>query len=301
MKFLLIQILEDIKTGLSPAQISKKLGFSKQKLNYYVAKLKKLGVVKKKGYGVWEYIKPLKEVKDLTIGQDNRLNKKQIRGHAFIWKIEFFKPYEWDKIFENYNYPLHFDKISSGKVYRTIFMSRKIWLTRKGLIIYEPMDFYGESSFKVKGTAVWEMDNLIKTLIQALGLKFRAYKFTTSREHYAMIKNELARQYNDKKEKMYIKSENGNIWLWIDDSKGLEELETGEPVVSRQLQTFWNSHKKHGFKVDADFILKMMNGILENQQIFDKNMSSHLEAIKKLGTGVDELVKVVKELREKNI
>jgi len=89
--------------------------------------------------------------------------------------------------------------------------------------------------------AVWELDSTVKMLGRALKISLEGYRFTTSREHYGMIKNEMARQYNDKGDKLFISDDEG-IWLWIDDSHGLAELETNEPTNSRMVQgwiTIW--------------------------------------------------------------
>lgn len=299
----LIQVLELIKSGSSPAQISKKYNIPKQNVSYFVGKLKKLGCIQKKGYGVWEYLKPIKEVKHLTTTHSNRLSnktltsKKEIRGHAFIWKIEFVKPYDWKKVVRSYKKKtLTFQLISSGKIFRIMFKNRKIWLNTRGLTIYEPIDFMGSSSFQVKGKAVYEMDMLIKDLLKHLGLKFRQYRFTTSREHYGIVKHELARQYNEKKEKLKIRSDDGDLWMWIDDSKGLSELENNAPSISRQVQNFWNDHKKHAFAVTPTFVLNTMHGIQQNQKIFDNNMKTHLEVLNKIGDEIGKFADVVDEL-----
>ena len=47
-------VYDQIKNGLSPQQISEKLGFSKQKIDYYITKLKALELVRKVSYGIWE-------------------------------------------------------------------------------------------------------------------------------------------------------------------------------------------------------------------------------------------------------
>jgi len=220
---------------------------------------------------------------------------KEIRGHAFIWKIEFFKNYQWEEIVRKYRKKkLTFNIIGNyKKTIRTILNNRKIWLTKRGLIIYEPLSFMGRSSFEVKGQAVYEMDKLIKSLLKELGLKISPYRFTTSREHYAIVRNALARQYNDKKEKMIIRDQQGTAWLWIDHSHGEEELETNEAVVNRQVQNHWNSHKKHGFKIDADFITENFkesaNQIKKNADNLGyhaENMRSHVLAVRELGDGV---------------
>jgi len=299
----LVQVLEEIKNGLSPAQISKKYSIPKQNISYFVGKLKKGGHTQKIGYGVWKYIKPLKQVKDLGTRQYDRkplksctsLQKKEIRGHAFVWKIEFVKPFDWFMVVRHYKKKkLTFNLMKHNQILRTIFNNRKIWLGKRGITIYEPIDFMGRSSFEVKGKAIFEMDLLIKNFLKELGLRFRSYRFTTSREHYGIIRNELARQYNDKKEKMHIRSEDGTVWMWIDDSKGLGELENREPNINRQVQNFWNDHKGHKFQVDASFILNGFDKLTGNLNYHAENMKSHVEAVKILGTSVQELTKIVK-------
>lgn len=310
------RLLDLIKSGKSPAEISRRFDIPKQTLDNKIQKLKKFGCIEKKGYGVWEYLKEVpKEPKGSMEG------KGQIRGHAFIWKIDFFgNDIGWKTKIKSYKKKkLTFQKICNNKVFRTIYNNRKIWLTNKGMIIYEPLCFYGGSSFKVKGTAVFEMDQLIKDFFKELNIKFRVYRFTTSREHYGIIKNELARQHNERKEKLAIRGEDGTIWMWIDDSKGLAELENNEPVVNRQVQKWWNKKKKNNFAVDDDLILdnfkesaKQIKKNAENLDYHAENMKSHVGAIrvlaekeetssrivKELGEGVKELVRVVQDLKE---
>lgn len=307
----LVRILALIKEGLSPAQISKKYDIPKQTLSYSVGKLKALGCIEKKGYGTWEFKKDLKEVpkrpRGTKAGQIRTSSKKEIRGHAFIWKINFYDyNYNWPRIIRNYKKKkLTFRFILNKKVIRTIFKGRKIWLTRSGIIIYEPLDFVGKSSFQVKGNAVFEMDRLIKDLLEELKLTLRRYRFTTSREHYGMIRNELARQYNERKEKLYIKSEEGTTWLWIDDSESLAELETNDPSISRQVQNFYNDHKKTKFEVTPSFVLDSLNktnaAVQQNTANLDyhaENMKSHVGATKDLSAASNSLKEEVKRIAD---
>ena len=324
------KILNLIKSGMNPSAISKKYNIPKQTLDYSVGKLKKLGCIEKVGYGTWNFIKDLKEVpksQNLTTRHYDKSNqkirtskKKEIRGHAFIWKIEFVEPYDWNKIIRNYKRKkLTFQLLKHNKVWRTIFQNRKIWLGIKGMTIYEPLDFFGRSSFEVKGRAVFEMDLLIKNFLRELNLKFRPYRFSTSREHYGIIKNELARQYNDRKQKMQIRSEDGTLWMWIDDSKSLGELENAKPNISRQVQNFWNNHKKHDFRVDADFVIKGFNQAekklkktteligenarligenAKNQAYHAENLRAHVQSIKDLGAGVETWIHISRSMLE---
>ena len=101
-----------------------------------------------------------------------------------------------------------------------------------------------------------------------------------------------------------MRSENGTAWLWIDDSKGLNELETNEPNISRQVQNFWNDHKKLGFKVTPSAVLDSMKkrdeAIQKNAENLDyhaENLKSHVKAVQDLGAGVRELVILIKEIK----
>lgn len=309
-KFELNLLVSEIKAGANPAKISKKYNIPKSSLSYSLDKLKKMGCIRKVGYGAWEFIRDIKEVRIRPKGSrevNSNLPKKEIRGHAFIWNIQFGTSYDWDKVVNNYKKTtLTFKAICQGKVLRTIYQARKIWLTKKGLTIYEPIDFFGKSSWEVKGSAVFNMDRVVKGLINELGQKMRRYRFTTSREHYGMIKNELARQYNDKGEKMNIRGEDGTIWLWIDDSKALGELETANPLNSRGVQTYWNSQKKHKFKVDADFILigfekltQANTANAENLSNYAEHLKAHVQSIKDLGAGVKKQNKIFEKFLKK--
>lgn len=308
------QVLEEIKRGLNPSKISEKYSIPKQTLDYSLRKLKDLGCIEKEGYGVWKYIKEVPKEGRGTLKPNSDLSIKEIRGHAFIWKIEFFNPYEWKEAVRSYRKKkLTFNTICAGKILRTILEGRKIWLTKNGMTIYEPLDFMGKSSYEVKGKAVYEMDKIVKKIVAELGLKMRDYRFSTSREHYAQVKNALARQYNDKKKKMIIRNEEGTAWLWIDHSKGDNELETGEAKTSRQVQNFWNDNiRKHEGKVNASFVLegfeKTNNAIKKNTENLDyhaENMRSHVKAVQDLSAGVakqNELFeRIAKALEERKL
>lgn len=310
-KFLLVKVLTLIKEGLNPSKISKVYKISKQSLNYYVGKLKQLGCIRKEGYGAWVFIKNLKEVKKVPIGTKQgqiftSQKKKEIRGHAFIWKIAFFEDFDWKEVVNHYGgSTIKFKKISHGKVLRTIFQGRKIWLTANGMIIYEPLDFIGRSSFEVKGSAVFFMDLLIKDFLLRLGQKVRPYRFTTSREHFAMMKNSLAKQYNDKGEKMQIRDEKGTVWLWIDHSQGEQELETNNAVLSQGVQRLWNCHKKHKFKVDADFVLGSFHQAAEQirsnagqLEYFAENQVTHVKLMKNIDKNLAKQTEFFKQMKE---
>ena len=297
----LYNIFFELKKGNSPAKISKKLNINKSTLQYYLRKLKKDNVIIKEGYGCW---KVLKEVSKTTKASQKKCQKKEIRGHAFNWRVKFKDKIDWIRRLKTYEIKYKLIGINKSTP-RIIFRNKKIWLTKTGLVIYEPQSFYSQSSFTSKGMAVFELDKTIKMLGRKLNIVLDGYRFTTSREHYGIIKNVLAKQYNDKKEKLYIRDDEG-LWLWIDDSHSLKELETNNPRVNREVQNWWNDSKKTNFKVTPSFILdgmnntnQMINQVTSNQLMFNNNFETHVDAIRTLSNEVKRLGEVIIKLEDK--
>lgn len=285
----LLLIISEIKKGKNPSKISKEHQINKKTLQNYLRQLKKMKCIQKESYGVW---KVLKEVSITTKATSLR---KQIRGHAFNWKVRFKKDIIWERRLKKLNIKYQLIGINKSTP-RIIFNNKKIWFTKTGLVIYEPQSFFSQSSFTSKGMAVWELDKTIKALGRRLKIDLNDYQFTTSREHYGMIKNELAKQYNDRGEKLYI-VDNKGLWMWIDFSHGIHELETNEPKNSRGVQNWYNDMKKHNFQVTPSFLLENINKVTNNQLMFNKNFESHVEAIKTLSETVKELKNEVRKLR----
>lgn len=297
------QVLAEIKAGKTPAKISQEHGIPKQTLSYSTTRLKKLGCVEyNPETRAWKWIKevPIRPKDTSKVNSD-------IRGHAFIWNIEFLEErIDWDQVVKNYkkrkpNSKLTFKKICNGKVNRILFKGKKIWLTKTGLTIYEPMDFMGKSSFSVKGTAVFEMDRLIKKLLKEFGVRFQYYRFKCSREHYAQVKNQLARQFNDNKQKIRVEHE--GKWFWIDHSQGEHEEETNNPNTSVQAQAYYKDAVKEGFSQKHSVIKENFSAISENlkqatQQInqnaqnfgfYADNMVTHVAVMKQIQQKLSEM------------
>lgn len=70
---LYLTILDHIKKGKRPSEISKELNISKQALQHYLSTLKRQNCIKKIAYGTWKFIKPYRprskgEVKVYSLG-----------------------------------------------------------------------------------------------------------------------------------------------------------------------------------------------------------------------------------------
>lgn len=298
-------IFSYLKQGLNPAKISEKLSISKQKTNYYIRQLKNNGLIIKRGYGYWEI---LKEVKTLTV-YGNNLPKDYVRGHGFVWRLYFPKEIRgYDKRIERLQeLDMHFKLVGALKnVPRIKVLGRKIWLCKDHIRIFEKKDasFYGINAVEGRKKAFGEVLDIVRVIENKLGVSLKPLNIETAKEHYALIKNDLAIDQNKKGIIWRISDQDGE-WLLIDDSleQGgeLENIGKKSLVTNVQMQKWWNEHKETKFEVTPKFILNTMNGIQQNQLIFAENMKSHIKAVQDLGNGVTELTKVVKELKSKDI
>ena len=191
-------------------------------------------------------------------------------------------------------------KLVRGYTPRIFIKGKKIWLGKETIVIYETKSFYGKNAIQSRKYAVFELLSTLDKLSKELGISIGKPYFKPTREHYGMIKNELARQCNKKGEKIIIRDDLDGEWLWIDDSEGmLGELETGGKGFTKDraglnldVQNWYNDHKRHNFKVTPSFILETINGVVQNQVVFDKNIKKHQKVL-------DEMLITLKLIQEK--
>ena len=287
-----LPILSLLKQSTNLKEIQKNLSISKQDLNYYLKVLLKNGLIEKKGRGYYEISK--------NTPKDTNL-PREIRGHAFIWTIKLPKEIKnWDKrveILEKSNIPFKLIGLLK-KTPRIVINNKKVWLGEKSLIIYEPHSFYGINAIESRKYAVLSLISCLQALESKFDINLHPYTFKPSREHYGIIKNDLAIQCNKKGEKIHIRDDLEGEWLWIDDSLELGELETGGTKAllrNIQVQRWWNDMKDTGFKLTPSFLMESINGLIKAQEMNNNNLSyiaqnyaSHVEIVEKLSKILSE-------------
>lgn len=306
-----LPVLNELKLSTNLTNIRKKLGISKQQLNYYLRQLRDSGLVINKSRGLWE---PTKESKNPTKYGKN-LNKDTIRGHAYVVNLIPEKlPENWDKRLEliknkGINYKLVGAKETTPriKVY-----GRKVWLCNKHIRIFDKPgeSYYGLNGIESRKQAFLSFYKVLGALENKLGFSLRPYEFEWKKEHYAFIKNDLAIDQNQKGIIWRIKDENGDEWLLIDDSleMGGELENVGKKALTTNLhmQKWWNKKKENKFKVDDDFIQEgftqtneMIMKNAEHLNYYAENMRSHVEAIQTLSQTVKELKRTIEDRKTK--
>jgi len=326
-----LRVLSYLRAGLRPAKIAAKMGITMSTIQYHLSILKKQGLIHKAGYGCWEVLRE-PTIEELTPrglsrvstphlpphrGSSNRstavlsqseltrFTQDSVRAHAFVFTLQVPRNLRnWNnkrrvKFLETNSIPYKPLKIGGGGQ-RIIVKDKKTWLLDKSIIIYDKASYFAEAALDAKITAIAKHISIIKHVERLLHTSFLIgsdYKFKVSRQHYALIYNALAKQYNEAGEKLEIRTTKG-AWLLIDNSYNMQELETIHPKTAMtdngKVLSFFNSLKDH--PLTTDFIFEAMTGIqksqqtiTENQMLYADNIGSHITAIRTLGSGIQTM------------
>lgn len=276
-------ILNAFKTTTNLTNISKELGIKKQNLNYYLRNLVKKGFLIKKDKGWYELVKTSKN----STKYDILLPKDFIRGHAYVWNIKLPKiPDNWNKRIELLKSKgINYNLVGALKdTPRIKALGRKVWLCKDHLRIFDIKDssYYGNNSTEARYKALNQLFLIVATLERKLGILLKPLEINWQKEHYALIKNDLAIDQNRKGIIWRISDEQGE-WLLIDDSleQGgeLENVGKSSFQVNPKMQKWWNENKETNFEVTPKFILNAF-AMSQNQLLqFSQQIKSHLSLI----------------------
>lgn len=313
-------VFQQLSRGLNPAKISQQFNLKKQRVDYYLSSLKERGLIKKIGYGTYEILKPYEQKKskkttriDMHNPSDNLdlFKPDSVRGHAFQFTLSINPNLRnWHKraeLLEQAGIKFKPLKLYGG-AQSLQFKGRKVWLTRKSIIVFEKSSYMAENSTEAKKYAVYDFFAFIEALERYLRADFGAtrqdrLKFKVSRQHYALIKNALAKQYDKEGKKLEVSNEKGQ-WFIIDNSFNLHEAETIHPETADKdnlkVQAFFNGIKKfEGFT--PEFVVNSLGGVMQTQELFAKNIESHVSAIQELAVGVKKLTQKIEELDNRKV
>lgn len=132
-------------------------------------------------------------------------------------------------------------------------------------------------------------------------VKPRSANIRIVNQHYARTDSELSESAIERGERLRIYAvEDGKLAFTTDDSFGFREDETLHPKTAQKdrgkIDKQINDWRLFNPPTNSQLAVHI-KGVVDNQVVFDKNMQSHIKAVKNLGKGVDELVRAVKELK----
>lgn len=321
-------ILEHLHNNPCPiCELAKTLNTSKQKLNYYIKQLRVSGVIKKIGYGTWEVneekYKELinksdkevkKQVKKSTIVALDKTPKiftsdKEVRGHGFQLTLKIPKIKNWENrrqylIKKNIDFVPVGNGLWEGE--RIIVNGAKIHLTPKSIVFYVPkwLSWFASTAKDAKNHVIYDILQTINTVERLLNIDTfminKEYRLKVTRQHYGLVKNALAQQYNKEGKKLHCYTEKG-LWLIIDNSFNLHELETVHPdkadTDNKIVQDFFNSLAQNPLTIGG--ILETFNKIANIQLTeqtkwgeYAEHISSHTKAIQQLNNSINKLTEI---------
>ena len=184
-----------------------------------------------------------------------------------------------------------------------------IKLFKNSIEIYsgEGISFYGkdEQEADSKSVTYWnKLFNRLEHELKIVIVKDRCRNVKEVNHHYAHTNSEICKNAIENKEQIRVFAlEDGKLAFVSDDSFGFREDETLHPITAKEDRknvdkqvNDWrinNPPTNSELAISLNKGFELMNGIQQNQLIFDKNMKSHLKVLNKIGNAVDNLTKAI--------
>lgn len=293
-----LPIINALKQDTNLSRIQRELGISKQQLNYYLRELKKTGHIYKKSKGWYELTDSSKNMTNHTFFLDKDIS----RGHAYVWDINFGLEIEGSVKWKNRIEILRKNNINLvlvgalKDIPRIKVLGRKVWLCKNHIKVYDTPNssYYGLSAKESRYSALNEIKSIVGALNRKLGLSLKPEDIYFRKEHYALIKNDLAIEENRKGNIIRISNEDEE-WLLIDDSLGqggeLENVGKSAYKTNIPMQKWWNEQKETKFEVTPKFILETFNQVAQTQILDKANIQLHQKVL-------DDMLLTLKQIRE---
>lgn len=251
-----LSIYTCIEQGLTTSKISQKLGLSKSTVSYHIKNLKASGAISKIGYGVWKTHKyDIGEVRKIAARtpppfiteQSPKRLKREVRGHGFRFLVKLPKLVRWsERRTWMQKKGVEFKPIPYGE--SVGLRGHRVKLFSRSLDIYFSKDWslYAESAEVSWKYALLELKSILTAFQNLFNIELgNRVEWNVCRQHYALVKNALAKDYLLKKEKLQVFDADGKLWMLIDNSHNLEECEqvntkTSKKDTDKVVQPFFN-------------------------------------------------------------
>lgn len=180
-----------------------------------------------------------------------------------------------------------------------------IRLYQDSIEIYSGQSFWEKDEQRATAVSLAYWERFFARLEHEFGVilvKPRVQNINLVNQHYGETNSEIAKDALEKKEKIRIQTEDdGKIWFTIDNSWNLKEMETLHPETAKQdmtkVQKQVNDWRSHDPPTNSQLATHIMQ-VTANQEHFAIHLKSHVEAVQKLGSAVEELTAIVKEFKK---
>jgi len=320
-----------IKAGLPPSLLWKDNTLTEPQVKCALTRLRRLKAIGKVGYGTWEALmeslperrsRKAPHVTGTYTPQEGSKEGKKTRGHGFVAEMKIPRLRGWEnrkEILEKAG--IGFVPFDAQKMQRIrVGEIEKVWLCPDSVVFYmKNKDFFAVNALKASWDAMDFLLTHVRKLEGILGLGLgrlkinKRYWIKFSRSHYSLIKNALAKQYNDEKKKLYVFDERG-LWLLFDFSEGVDEMEFVRNETNIPESEFFHRwyNEMNELRPMPKFILnalsrntqdigklaEAMTAQAQNMESYSQNLVSHVEAIKTLGSKTEAFSSAVDAFRQ---
>jgi len=203
------------KEFLTPKQIATRRKTKIRTIQATIKKLRDFGIINNQ----------FREVRFCAPTSALSLPKNLIRLHGEEWNITIlYKDERYKESLSNSNF-IDYD----GNTVR---------LSRDTIEVYSGKSFYAEDSSKAtyKSFEYWNtFFNKLGNSLNVLIIKPKVQNIKRVNAHYAEVNNELAKDYEEKGERIRVYTrDDGKLWFLIDNSFNLHEAETVHPATSKE-------------------------------------------------------------------
>ena len=213
-------------------------------------------------------IKPTFPMENIKVPQETKVTsdgtlkfpvENMIRLHGQEFRVDILqKGAEYEKLKNRSNY-INID-------------GNTIRLSANSIEIYSNESFWGDTVDKATYRSVEYFNRLFKRIendLKIVILKSRKQNIKLVNSHYAEIKNGLAIDCNNKKEKLkFYCRDDGRLWFLIDNSFNLNEMETVHPETSKddmsKLKHFFDDIRQNELITLSDIKNLILNLTKEN-------------------------------------
>lgn len=312
----IIRILKNNPEGLRAKTISKLSGISpNSSLYYHLNKLMESNFIENI-FPIWKI--PRNQASSLKLGKLLSSDKIQLHKFSFVLKL-IDKPIWWEKrsnkLLKLKEFHIKPDVDWGNNKYQQISKdSFLIHIFKNTIVFINQKEYYGSDTYDCFISALEDTLNMYNFLEQRFNFKFfkdGIPQFSVKSSHYVKLRDAFAKRYKKEKKRFKLMINNElRAWIDLSDPFGTEfghkdyNVEDGSRY-DKIMEDILNNNPPVLSEIDNQnkFLLDNLNKLTESHITtqnqmgeYAEHLNSHKDAIIKLGKGIEEHNKSIKEL-----
>ena len=246
-----------------------------------------------------------------------------IRLHWLKYKIKILrKPKTWNTVKNRHKFLSRKD-IKIKTVNKGFYKTEKIimddwWVElNKDYALFQLPNVHGKTAYDAYAKSVHKLREFAIEIQKQCGIQLlnrQHMEFEVVSNHYALIKNALAKEYNSSKQNLLVFDDEGKLRLLIDNSENLDEIEAVHGKKgkedSHKVQTYFKDviDEAHYRPSEAKQKIDRLEGasaqfaeglhqFQNNLQDYNKNLNLHMDVQNNQNKNLALMTEVLKDLK----